>query len=90
MDPVLGSTLSAHESLMLNEKEREREERAEGQMRERGGKKEDKREGERNGEERNEERGIKSRGNEEEEEMKDDLSTLYMILDQYSTPKRIN
>lgn len=45
MDPVLGSTLSAHESLMLNEREREREERAEGQMREGGGKKEDKREG---------------------------------------------
>ena len=29
MDPVLGSTLSAHESLMLNEREREREEREE-------------------------------------------------------------
>ena len=29
MDPVLGSTLSAHESSMLNEKEREREERGE-------------------------------------------------------------
>ena len=30
MDPVLESTLSAHESSMLNEKERGREERGEG------------------------------------------------------------
>ena len=30
MDPVLGSTLSAHEPSMLNEREREREERGEG------------------------------------------------------------
>ena len=34
--------------------------------------------------------GSKTRGDGEKEEMKDDLSTLYMILNQYSTPKRIN
>lgn len=76
MDPVLESTLSAHESSMLNEKERGREERGEGKKvrrrrrrgRERRITKIGRREGARDGED------------EKEEEMKDDLSALPMTL----------